>query len=351
MRTLRLCGVNFTAKAQRTQSFLPLKMKLQTEIPLSPEENQIDYSSKILLLGSCFSENIGAKFDYFKFQNLQNPFGVIFNPVSIEKLIVHAIENRTFSEEDIFQHNGIWKCFETHSELASLDKIEFLQNLNTALQNLREALFSATHIIFTFGTSWVYRNIDASAPLSDREIVANCHKLPQKNFTKELLSIEEISKSNHNIFEKISEVNPTATLINTVSPVRHVKDGFAENSLSKAHLLSAIHSFINLKSSIVNRKSFYFPSFEIMMDELRDYRFYAEDMLHPNKTAIEIIWQKFSEVWISPETESLQKEIASIQSGLNHRPFNPESAEHLHFLAKLKQQISSIKKIFPHIEF
>src|SRR5690606_28020945 len=150
LRTLRLCGVNFTAKAQRTQSFLPLKMKLQTEIPLSPEENQIDYSSKILLLGSCFSENIGAKFDYFKFQNLQNPFGVIFNPVSIEKLIVHAIENRTFSEEDIFQHNGIWKCFETHSELASLDKIEFLQNLNTALQNLREALFSATHIIFTF---------------------------------------------------------------------------------------------------------------------------------------------------------------------------------------------------------
>src|SRR5690606_33123622 len=163
LRTLRLCGVNFTAKAQRTQRFLPIIMKLQTEIPLKPEKNQLDYSSKILLLGSCFSENIGAKFDYFKFQNLQNPFGVIFNPVSIEKLVVRAIENKTFSEKDVFQHNGIWKCLDAHSELVALDKNEFLHNLNTALQNLREALFTSTHIIFTFGTSWVYRSIGASA--------------------------------------------------------------------------------------------------------------------------------------------------------------------------------------------
>ena len=145
-------------------------MKLQTEIPLNPEENQIDYSSKILLLGSCFSENIGAKFDYFKFQNLQNPFGVIFNPVSIGKLIVRAIDDVSFSEEDIFQHNDVWKCFDVHSELSALDKNEFLENLNSALQNLRKALFSATHIIFTFGTSWVYRTVDASAPLSIRRL-------------------------------------------------------------------------------------------------------------------------------------------------------------------------------------
>ncbi len=320
-------------------------MKLQTEIPLNPEENQIDYSSKILLLGSCFSENIGAKFEYFKFQNLQNPFGIIFNPISIEKLVVRAIENSSFLEKDIFEHNGIWKCFEAHSELGALDKNEFLTNLNSALKNLREALFSSTHIIITFGTSWVYRNTET------KEIVANCHKFPQHNFTKELLSIEEISKSIENILNKISEVNPKASIINTVSPVRHIKDGFVENSLSKAHLLSAIHHLKNQKSSIVNRKSYYFPSFEIMMDELRDYRFYAEDLLHPNKTAIEIIWQKFSKVWIASETDSIQKEIASIQSSLLHRPFNPESTEHLQFLAKLQQKISSLQKGFPHIQF
>ncbi|WP_026452523.1 GSCFA domain-containing protein [Aequorivita capsosiphonis] len=335
-------------------------MKLQTEIPLSPEENQIDYSSKILLLGSCFSENIGAKLDYFKFQNIQNPFGVIFNPVSIEKLIVRAIDKNSFSEEDIFQHNGIWKCFEAHSELSSLDKNEFLENLNSALKNLREALFSSTHIIFTFGTSWVYKNLDASAPLGNRasaslgnrisaphsnqKIVANCHKLPQKNFQKELLSIETISKSLQNIFDKTSEVNAKAVIINTVSPVRHVKDGFVENTLSKAHLFSAIHDF-------KNPRSFYFPSYEIVMDELRDYRYYSEDLLHPNKTAIEIIWQKFSKVWISSETESFQKEIASIQRGLLHKPFNPESEEHIQFAKTLQKKIAVIQQHFQDIKF
>ena len=342
-------------------------MKLQTEIMLNPEENQIDYSSKILLLGSCFSENIGAKFDYYKFQNLQNPFGVIFNPVSIEKLIVRTIDNIPFSEEDIFQHNGIWKCFETHSELAALEKEEFLQNLNTALQNLREALFSATHIIFAFGTAWVYRHKVAersrsdqtSAPLSTGEIVANCHKLPQQNFTKELLSIEEISESLQTIFSRISEVNPAATIINTVSPVRHIKDGFVENSLSKAHLISAIHNTIchpelacpEHSRRVEGQHPKYFPSFEIMMDELRDYRFYAEDMLHPDKTAIEIIWQKFSKVWIAAETEAFQKEIASIQNGLRHRPFSPESEEHLKFSDKLHHKISALQQRFPNIRF
>lgn len=313
-------------------------MKLFTEIPLYPEENQIDYSSKILLLGSCFSENIGGKLDYFKFQNIQNPFGVIFNPISIEKLVVRAIDNSPFSEEDIFQHNGIWKCFEAHSKLSSLNKNEFLEKLNLALQNLRKALFKATHIVFTLGTSWVYKHFETE------EIVANCHKLPQQKFKKALLSIQEISSSLQRIFIKISKINPNAIVINTVSPVRHIKDGFVENSLSKAQLISAIHDSRN-------QQTFYFPSYEIMMDELRDYRFYAADMLHPNKIAIEIIWQKFSKVWISSTTETLQKEIASIQTGLLHRPFNPESSDHLQFLETLQQKIKSLQIKLSHIHF
>ncbi|WP_313114168.1 GSCFA domain-containing protein [Aequorivita sediminis] len=331
-------------------------MKLQTEIPLTPEENQMDYSSKILLLGSCFSENIGAKFDYFKFQNIQNPFGVIFNVVSLEKLVMRAIENNLFSEEDIFHHNGIWKCFEVHSELNSLNKVEYLKNLNAALQKLRSAVLNSTHIIITLGTSYVYRYVGDSSfniktdsdTLAKHQIVANCHKLPQKNFKKELLSIEEITERIQKILNKISEVNPKTIVLFTVSPVRHIKDGFAENTLSKAHLISAIHQSL---SSQIQSKSFYFPSFEIMMDELRDYRFYAEDMLHPNKTAINIIWQKFSKVWISLETQSLQAEIARIQSGLLHKPFNADSEEHLQFLEKLQQKISSVKEQFPHIHF
>lgn len=318
-------------------------MKLQTEIPLSPQENQIDYSSRILLLGSCFSENIGEKFDFYKFQNLENPFGIIFNPVSIAKLIVRAIDGTLFTEKDVFQHNGIWKCFEAHSELSSLHKKEILENLNSALKSLAESLFSSTHIIITLGTSWIYRNRESG------EIVANCHKLPQRNFKKELLSIEEIFESLKNSSDKIIETNPNASIIITVSPVRHIKDGFMENSQSKAHLISAIHQSLSLRAQ--SRSFYYFPAFEIMMDELRDYRFYSEDMLHPNKTAIEIIWQKFSKVWISSEAEKLQKEIATIQTGLLHRPFNPKSAQHLQFLKNLEQKISSIQKQFPHITF
>lgn len=324
-------------------------MKLQTEIPLDAEENQIDYSSKILLLGSCFSENIGEKFDYFKFQTLQNPFGIIFNPIALEKIVMRAIDDRVFSDLDIFQHQGIWKCFDAHSELSDLDKFEFLAKLNSALKILQEALLTSTHIIFTYGTSWVYRD------LASETVVSNCHKLPQKNFKKELLSIDGISNSLENLSRKISEINPRVSIIFTVSPVRHIKDGFVENSLSKAHLISAIQGFLKSKTNPdypnYSSKYFYFPSYEIMMDELRDYRFYAEDMLHPNKTAIEIIWQKFSKVWISTETEAMQKEISSIQRSLLHRPFNPESEEHLRFIKILQKKISSLQQKFRHIRF
>lgn len=327
-------------------------MKLQTQIPLNPEENQIDYSSKILLLGSCFSENIGGKFDYFKFQNLQNPFGVIFNSVSIEKLITRAITDTPFSEADIFQHNGIWQCFESHSARSSINKNECLTNLNLALSSLKDALFTSSHIIVTLGTSWVYRHLERD------EIVANCYKLPRNNFKKELLSVKDISESLNRIFEKITAVNPKVSFITTVSPVRHIKDGFVENSLSKAHLISGIHDFINRKlpidnsqSNIEKQKPSYFPSYEIMMDELRDYRFYTEDMLHPNKTAIEIIWQKFAEVWISSETESLQREIASIQSSLLHKPFNPECETHLKFQKNLQNKIEAVQQKHSYILF
>ena len=315
-------------------------MKLQTQILLKPEKPQIDYNSKVLLLGSCFSENIGTKFDYFKFQNIQNPFGVIFNPVSIEKLVVRAIDNLSFSDKDVFQHNGIWKCFEAHSELSSLQKDEFLENLNSALQNLREALFSATHIIFTYGTAWVYRDIEADI------IVANCHKLPQKQFSKELLSISEVFTSLKITSAAIQKVNTEVTVIHTVSPVRHLKDGFVENSQSKAHLLTAVHKVVTSES-----KQRYFPAYEIMIDELRDYRFYTEDMLHPNKIAIEIIWEKFSKVWVSSKTISIQKEIESIQSSLLHKPFNPSSKEHQQFLNKLQIKIKSLQKKLPQISF
>ena len=320
-------------------------MDFRTTISLRPSAFEINLETQVLSIGSCFSNCMGIRLLENKFKVIANPFGTIFNPLSIFRLLSYAVTGSRPPEETYVSASDVWKNLDFHSEFSATDKNVLEEMISTAISNVGKEFAHLSYLLITPGTAMVYETKKANY------LVANCHKLPQKNFTKELLSIEEISKSNHNIFEKISEVNPTATLINTVSPVRHVKDGFAENSLSKAHLLSAIHSFINLKSSIVNRKSFYFPSFEIMMDELRDYRFYSDDMLHPNKTAIEIIWQKFSAVWIASETNSLQKEIAQIQSGLLHKPFNPESAEHIRFLEKLQNKIAVVQERYPHIRF
>ena len=318
-------------------------MKLQTKIKLTSQQNQIDYNSKVLLMGSCFVENIGAKLDYYKFQTLLNPFGILFHPIAIEKLINRALNDAIFKEEDVFFFNEQWHCFSVHSVLSNSSKERLLEKLNESLNSLKEYLLKATHIIFTYGTAWVYRFNETNS------VVANCYKIPQQQFTKELLSIEEITTSIKNTLLLIKKVNPAVTIINTVSPVRHLKDGFVENSVSKAHLVSAIYNVSKDKMLLSGAEVF--PSYEIMMDELRDYRFYKEDMIHPNNTAIQIIWEAFNEVWISSETKTLQKEIESIQSSLQHRPFNPESEEHLLFLKKLELKINALQKKIKHLMF
>lgn len=324
-------------------------MQFTTKISVQKSSFPIDYDSKIMLLGSCFAENMGNKFDYFKFQATTNPFGIVFNAVSLEKLIRRSVENRKFTESDIFFHNDLWHCYEVHSELSNSDKDSFLESLNDIIRSTNKQLNDSTHIIITLGTSWVYRNIES------KEIVANCHKVPQKQFTKELLSIHQTEESLQSIISLIHSVNPNCNFIFTVSPVRHIKDGFAENTLSKAHLIAAIHSVLNQKFStsleLTTQNNIYFPAYEIMMDELRDYRFYAEDMLHPNQTAIDYIWIQFFENYVSESVFGLMNEICSIQKGLQHRPFNPNTESHQKFLNQLDLKIKAIKNQYPFIKF
>ena len=328
-------------------------MQFTTKIPVQKSTFPIDYDSKILLLGSCFAENMGEKFDYFKFQTTINPFGIIFNSVSIEKLIRRSIEKRKFTENDIFFHNDLWHCFEVHSELSNSDKDAFLESLNDLIRSTNKHLSDSTHIIITLGTSWVYRLRQAQ---SDSDgVVANCHKVLQKQFTKELLSILQIEESLESIISLVHSVNPNCKFIFTVSPVRHIKDGFVENTLSKAHLIAAIHSVLNRKFStsleLTTQNNIYFPAYEIMMDELRDYRFYAEDMLHPSQTAIDYIWIQFFENYISESQFGLMNDICSIQKGLKHRPFNPNTESHQKFLHQLELKIKTIQNQHPFIKF
>jgi len=316
-------------------------MKLQTNIKLQKQpHHQIDYSSKLMLLGSCFSENIGSKFEYHKFQSDVNPFSILFHPVAIENLITRSINEDFYSEEEIVSQNEIYSCFDAHSKLNALSKSQLLERLNAQLSETLHQIKSVSHIIITLGTAWVYRHI-----VTDK-IVANCHKIPQKQFLKELLSVEDIVASLESIIALVRSVNPKVNFIFTVSPVRHLKDGFVENNRSKAHLLSAIHQVVEPRKQL-----FYFPSYEIMMDELRDYRYYNQDMIHPNDLAIDYIWETFKTVWLAEDAVEISEKIASIQTKKAHRPFNPNSEAHQEFLANLQEEIAQIQKELPQVKF
>ena len=315
-------------------------MKLTTPIKLSRQNSPINYSSKVLLLGSCFAQNMGAKLEYYKFQQCTNPFGILFHPVAIEKLITRAINHTWFTSKDVFLQNEQWHCFLAHSKLSNTSEEDLISALNSALEKLRFSLLEASHVVFTFGTAWVYKHLEKDT------IVANCHKVPQKEFVKQLLSPDDVSDVLLGIETKLRTINPTCSIINTVSPVRHIKDGLIENSRSKAHLIAGVQEIVS-----PDKFNYYFPSFEIMMDELRDYRYYKEDLIHPNQTAIAIIWNAFTGSWICPETAALQKKIATIQSGLLHTPFNGHSKAHIHFKKDLETKISEIKEQLPWATF
>ncbi|NRR91762.1 GSCFA domain-containing protein [Winogradskyella undariae] len=316
-------------------------MKLQTQIPLQPQQyNQIDYNSRLLLFGSCFSENIGNKFTYHKFQTVVNPFGILFHPLAIENLITRAINKDYYTEEDLQFYNEQWFCLDAHSKLNQTSKEELLKVLNSQLDKTCNDLLNATHIVITLGTSWVYRHIESD------KIVANCHKLPQKQFLKELLSVDQISESLEGIISLVKSINPKVSFLFTVSPVRHTKDGFVENTLSKSHLITAINQVVEPRQHL-----YYFPSYEIMMDELRDYRFYNADMIHPNQLAIDYIWEKFKTVWLSDEALKTSKIISTIQAKKAHRPFNPNSEAHLVFLQKLQVDIEDLQHEYPFFNF
>jgi len=315
-------------------------MQLRTEILLPKERNLIDYDSKLILLGSCFSDNIGEKLGYFKFNNFVNPFGILFHPVAIENFILNSINEKQFNDKDVFCHNEIWHSFETHSVLSSSSKNELLASINSAVKQSNKQLQQATHIIITLGTSWVYRYLETDT------IVANCHKIPQKKFSKELLTINEIAESLEGSIALIKSLKKDVSIIFTLSPIRHLKNGFVENKLSKARLLSAIHEVTDAKDGI-----HYFPSYEIMMDELRDYRFYAEDMIHPNTTAIQYIWERFRDTWISDNAVKIMDEVNSIQKDLTHKPFNPGSKQHAEFLDSIDAKIRHLQTTLPKINF
>lgn len=315
-------------------------MQFTTPINIPEGKPKISHTSGVLLLGSCFAENIGGKFLEAKFESKQNPIGILFHPFAIASFLRRVAKQELYTTADTFCYQEVWSSFSAHSRLNSLSQAVLLTRLNTALQATRQFLSSATHVIITLGTSWVYRHKESG------QYVANCHKIPQVNFVKEIASPTAIAGALQKSLTYLKEINPDIHVIYTVSPVRHLKDGLVENQQSKAHLLTALYQFL---SSTQN--TFYFPAYEIVLDELRDYRYYTADMLHPNSVAVNYIWEKFIATWISEDAALLMKKIDKIQRAVQHKAFNEDSEQHQLFLKKLESKIATLQQEHPFIKF
>ena len=297
-------------------------MKLYTSVDIAPSARQIGYGDKILLLGSCFADNMGAKFSEHYFQATVNPFGTLYNPASIAAAITNV------GNSQLVEHNGLWHSMMHHGAFSGKDKEQLIARCEQSRALLQRALMEASTVVVTFGTAWVYE-------MEDR-VVANCHKLPANRFTRRCLTVDEIVE----MWQPIVASMPDKHWIFTVSPIRHVKDGLHANQISKAILLQAVD---RLGQS-------YFPSYEIMMDELRDYRFYAEDMVHPSAQAVEYIWQRFVENYINKDTQKEMRVLNQLWRDNQHRMLHPDTDEACTFLQRLAERKAQLQQRYPWIE-
>jgi len=293
-------------------------MKLITPVPLEQANFNISHADKLLLIGSCFADNIGTKVTGLKFDALVNPFGIIYNPASIASLLTRIIKLKKFTANELHQNNELWFSFEHHSLLNSIDKLEHLTKINNLLTRANQFLKKANVFIVTLGTAFVYKH------LSINKIVANCHKTPNAEFEKTKLSVDEIFTSLNDSLQLLFQFNEKLKIIFTVSPVRHIKDGIENNTKSKATLHLAIENLVNENLE----KCTYFPAYEIMMDELRDYRFYKDDLLHPTAFAINYIWEKFERTYCNENTINMNTSISALLQQYYHKPFNEHTQNH-----------------------
>ena len=313
-------------------------MKFRTEIFPDNSKFPIEHSEKILTIGSCFAENIAEYFRYYRFNIDSNLFGVLYNPVSILNSLKILNEEKVFSEADLIYDQGEWHSFYHHSDFSHHDKQECLDKINFKIESASQFIKKSDRIIITYGTSFVYNYIQKAM------IVSNCHKIPQSEFTRLLLNADEVTDLISHTIDLLSEMNPGLNIIFTVSPVRHWKDGPVENQVSKSQLILAVNRVVEDHDHCE-----YFPSYEIMMDDLRDYRFYNEDLLHPNSIAIDYIWDKFAGSMLSESTRKLLFEIEKLVKARKHRIRNPDSETTLRFAESNLDLINDLEEMAPYI--
>ena len=313
--------------------------RLQTEIQIPPITRKIRHSDRILLFGSCFADEIGERMTYSGFNLLRNPTGTLYNPASIGSIIRKTAESKLFTPEDVFCKDGLFSSFFHHGSRYGTTCEGFLNEANNTILNAGAFLHETDIVIITLGSAHIYRN------RADGQVVANCHKFPKDTFSEEVLSVEECCSELESAIKTIRRASSKEVqFIFTVSPIRHIRDGLHNNRISKSILLLATDRLCR-----ENEDCCYFPSYEIMEDELRDYRFYAEDLCHPTKTAADYIWKRFMDFSMNEETRKLIKEIDALQKSRNHRILFPESEAGKKFTNRLEEQLKEFREKHPEV--
>ena len=315
-------------------------MEFRTKIDIPAFSFGISYASKCIFVGSCFAENIGNKLVETKIRTSVNPTGILYNPLSICKSIKNALSGKKYGDNDVFLSSGAWNCFDFHSRFSNHDKATCIESINAATETFAKEIREADVMFVTFGTAFVYELAESG------EIVCNCHKLPERIFQRRLLKVDEIVESWSECIKNLTDANPKMRIVFTVSPIRHWRDGAHQNQISK----STLHLAINELNGLFPQTC-YFPAYEIVMDELRDYRFYAADMVHPSETAVQYIWERFGETFFTEQTKANIARIGKITTAANHRPTNPQSDAYKAFCNHYLAEIERLKAEFGEIDF
>lgn len=293
----------------------------------------IDHRTRLFTSGSCFADNLGEALHVNKFKVLVNPFGVTYNPISIHQQIVNSVSGKSIAPELFVEKESVWSHFDFHSKWNALSREAIEAHLSDLIATTGESLRHTDMLLITYGTAWVYEH-NATG-----HIVSNCHKAPQSLFSRRLLSAKEIVESFNEMYRQLKMTNPKVKLVLTLSPVRHVRDGLVSNHVAKSTIMVAIDEIVNTCP-----QASYFPAYEIMMDDLRDYRFYDSDLIHPSATAQEYIWKKFQNELITDESISLIARWAALRKALDHRAFQPNAPSHQKFVVETLSKLKEISR-------
>lgn len=322
-------------------------MDFRLELEVKPWKQQLSIGQQIMLTGSCFTGHMSAKLSRYRFHVCENPHGILFNPASILTALTAYAQKTIYNESDIFQLNGLWQSWQHHGRFASVSPEEVLLMMNREAAQGSQFIRSAHWLIVTLGSAFVYElkpGTDFGAN-HKKVVVANCHKVPAQNFDHRLLTWTEVQQAVKNIVSTVKEVNPDIKIVFTISPVRHHREGMVENNRSKGLLHNAVAAVTEAEENV-----FYFPAYELIIDDLRDYRFFAEDMVHPNYFATQYVWEKFSAACIDEKSRVLMERISKIIAAMEHRPRQPESEQHKAFLQKMQAETLDLSRQEPSLD-